>query len=550
MVQLSVIIPSRDSGPRLEASLASLAAQLDADGAFEVVVVDDGSRTPVAASLAAPAGRFPVRVIRRETSGGIAVARNAGWQVAEGTIALFLDDDIAADRRLVAGHIAAHAGGKPRVGIGRLRTRVAPRADWLAQRFADAWNAHIAALDTGRPLKAGDCYGGDLSIPLGLLRTSGGFDEGFERSEDLELAARLVTAGATLTYVAGESVHDERKSGHAMLADARRNGAVAERLIARHPWLLRETELGSYPARGQRQLAVRRLLTRSGAVAAGLGRIGPILGGGRIGRAAASLLVHQAFWRGVGETVPNERFEDLTSGTAILMYHAFAAAGSPASRFVCPRDRLAAQLEGLLRAGRRPLALDDYLAIRRGFGVPPAGSFIVTIDDGYADLENEAVPVLRDLAIPATIFLVEGAIGSRNGWDRGGALANRPTLDPVAIDRIRREGFTFGSHSATHRPLDVAGAADLNAEIAVATERLASAVGPLVGAFAYPYGRASDAARAAVVGAGMLGLGVREGLACPASPDGELPRIEVHGGDSWRRLLLATRLGGTRRLLR
>jgi len=48
----------------------------------------------------------------------------------------------------------------------------------------------------------------------------------------------------------------------------------------------------------------------------------------------------------------------------------------------------------------------------------------------------------------------------------------------------------------------------------------------------------------------LLGLGIDEGLACPASPPDYLPRIEVHGGDSPTRIALAARIGGTRNLLR
>ena len=48
----------------------------------------------------------------------------------------------------------------------------------------------------------------------------------------------------------------------------------------------------------------------------------------------------------------------------------------------------------------------------------------------------------------------------------------------------------------------------------------------------------------------LTGLGVREGLAGPSSPDAALPRIEVRGTDSPWRVVLAARLGGTRRLVR
>ena len=54
--------------------------------------------------------------------------------------------------------------------------------------------------------------------------------------------------------------------------------------------------------------------------------------------------------------------------------------------------------------------------MRRG-GAPPAASFAVTFDDGYANNAIHALPVLRDLGIPATFFIPSEFIGStRDLW--------------------------------------------------------------------------------------------------------------------------------------
>jgi peptidoglycan/xylan/chitin deacetylase (PgdA/CDA1 family)/GT2 family glycosyltransferase len=546
---LTVVVPSRDSGPKLDATLAGLAAQRDVAGRLELVLVDDGSRVAIPADLAAPGRAFPVRVVRRDVSGGIAVARNAGWRVAKGRIVLFLDDDIALGDSVLAAHLAAHDGPGIRIGVGRLRTEAPPDADWMARRFEDLWNAHIDALDAGRPLRPSDAFGGDLSVPVSALARTGGFDERLPRSEDLELAARLVADGAELVYVRGEALHREHKTGRALLDDARKNGRVAADVVARHPWLLVQTELGSYAAVGQRQLALRRLLTAGRVRAADLARLVGWAGAGRRGRAAASLLIHQAFWSGVRDSSSPEGFGRLTDGVAVLMYHAFALPGEPASRYVCRPDRFRAQLTGLLRAGRTPLALGDYLRMRAAFALPPRGSFLVTIDDGYADVETVALPILRDLGVPATVFLVAGRIGAGNTWDSAGAVSGRPTLSAAAVERLRVGGVELGVHSMTHRPLDGLPADVLAEEVDAARDRLEATFGGILPAFAFPYGRADDAAREAVVRAGMVGFGVRDGLATPASNDAELPRIEVRGGDAPRRVRLAASIGGTRRLV-
>jgi peptidoglycan/xylan/chitin deacetylase (PgdA/CDA1 family) len=550
LIELSVVIPSRDAGPRLAACLDALLQQRGADGAFEVIVVDDGSVPPIDLGPDPGRGRVAVSVLRRDRSGGGAVARNDGWRAAKGRICLFVDDDVVGAPDLVAGHIAAHAGPDPVVGVGRLTTHLEPGADWLMQRFAEMWNEDVAALDSGRPPRAVHCYGGNLSVPTAILHEIGGFDATIKRGEDVELGARAVEHGVRLVYVPGANEHRERKTGRQVLAGIRANGRQAIGLVEAHPWLLDELELGTFAIWGQRHLLARRLALALRIRAETLLPFARLLGRGRRARSGLVLLLHQAYWSGVRDVAPADAFARMTDGTAILMYHGFAPKGERGSRFVVPVDRFEAQLRELLRRGHRPISLSAYLEHRREHRFPPARSFVVTIDDGYTDAAELAAPVLRRLAIPAAIFVVEGAIGTANGWDRAAPLAGRPLLDTTALERLREDGFEIAAHSATHRPLAGRSPAELEDEIGSATRRLAERLGPIVPAFAYPYGSLDPEARAAVSAAGLVGLGIDEGLACPASPGDYLPRIEVGGTDSPLRVAIAARIGGTRGLLR
>ncbi len=63
-----------------------------------------------------------------------------------------------------------------------------------------------------------------------------------------------------------------------------------------------------------------------------------------------------------------------------------------------------------MRERYAPVALGDWI----GQGTPPSRpSFAVTFDDGWADNYEHAFPVLRELNIPATIFLATGAVEDR-----------------------------------------------------------------------------------------------------------------------------------------
>ena len=82
----TVIIPTLDRPDMLRDAVDSVLAQTV--DAFECLVVDDGGTIPV---------NVPddprIRVIRRNSSGGPAAARNAGIEVARGRFLTFLDDD-------------------------------------------------------------------------------------------------------------------------------------------------------------------------------------------------------------------------------------------------------------------------------------------------------------------------------------------------------------------------------------------------------------------------------------------------------------------------
>ena len=83
----SVIVPTYGRPEYLADCLASILEQTVED--FEVIVVDDASPEPVEP----PAGDTRVRVLRRDTNGGPAAARNTGLEAARGTYLAFCDDD-------------------------------------------------------------------------------------------------------------------------------------------------------------------------------------------------------------------------------------------------------------------------------------------------------------------------------------------------------------------------------------------------------------------------------------------------------------------------
>jgi glycosyltransferase involved in cell wall biosynthesis len=86
---ISVVIPAHDAAATIGKTLAALADQ-DLDGAYEVIVVDDGSDDETAAlAIEAPG---PVKLIRQPRAGA-AAARNRGVAAATGPAIAFTDAD-------------------------------------------------------------------------------------------------------------------------------------------------------------------------------------------------------------------------------------------------------------------------------------------------------------------------------------------------------------------------------------------------------------------------------------------------------------------------
>ena len=88
----SVVIPTYGRPRQLTACLQSLARLDDSRGAFEVIVVDDGSETPPQAAIAAAGVRLDVALLQ-QSHAGPAAARNAGALKARGAFLAFTDDD-------------------------------------------------------------------------------------------------------------------------------------------------------------------------------------------------------------------------------------------------------------------------------------------------------------------------------------------------------------------------------------------------------------------------------------------------------------------------
>jgi peptidoglycan/xylan/chitin deacetylase (PgdA/CDA1 family) len=194
----------------------------------------------------------------------------------------------------------------------------------------------------------------------------------------------------------------------------------------------------------------------------------------------------------------------------------------------------------LKRRGYRVLSLEEFLSYRQDHRLPPAHSVVITIDDGYADNQSRAYPILQRYGFPATIFLVSGSVGGVNQWDQSGELAGRPLLSLPEIRAMLRGGIQIGAHSRTHSMLTTEPIAWVQEEVLGSRLDLEHDLQVPIRVFAYPYGEYDSAIQTIAEQAGFLGsCGVKMGKNSLKTPSHALRRIEIRGTDSMLRFVCA-----------
>ena len=545
MIETSVIIPTFNRADGLRACLEALRKQTADPDSFEVVVVDDGSGDETRAMLDALTEPYRL-VIERQPNAGAGAARNRGVNAASGRWCIFVDDDILADPGLVERHARAQRDGGGLVGIGGLRIRPVGRRGGLTRFFCDWWAEHYRRYEKGERVPSfWDGYSGNLSAPRETLLAVGGYDEGLRRSEDVELTYRLERAGLPIAFVPGAAGEQVYEKGFAeIVEDFDRAGAAAVSLWRRHPELLDYAPLGDFAQGGVKALLARRLALAIrlpvGPLAV-LDRLMPSRGTDGMYR---SLQLY-CFWRSLRKELDDrDTYRRLTRGPVILMYHAVAGPGEPASRWVITAKSLRRQL-GWMRLRRHPvISLGEYARLRSQHRLPPARSVILTFDDGYTDTAELAHPLLRRHQAPATLFVVTGAVGTSNEWDAEGPLAHRPLLGWEELATLGREGLEIGSHTVDHPDLTTREPAAARDEIGDSMETLERRLGERPLHFSYPYGRRNADVIEAVTRAGYAtAVGITPGLNGQAVPARELRRLEVWGTRSLIRFAVDLWLG-------
>ena len=190
--------------------------------------------------------------------------------------------------------------------------------------------------------------------------------------------------------------------------------------------------------------------------------------------------------------------------------------------FISPR-LLKLQVLMLRSMGYRFVTLNEALAYE---GEKRA---VITFDDGYADNFYNALPVLRRLNVPATLFPITGDIGHKDVvWDEAGEKLPSDMLDWTMIERLQSAGWEIGSHAERHVHLERYSESEQRQLISRSLDAIEERTGMRPTSFAYPYGSYNDNTKKI-----LRELGITHAVTIKRSnPSGdmlELPRVPIGG---------------------
>lgn len=210
----------------------------------------------------------------------------------------------------------------------------------------------------------------------------------------------------------------------------------------------------------------------------------------------------------------------------VLVYH-HVAEGTPPSTSVSP-DTFRTHLELLRDNNFSVVPLEQALAAVKGEGdaTLPERAVVITFDDAYANIHENAFPMLKEFDYPFTIFAATDPIDQNFkemlSWDQ--------------LREMKEWGATIANHSSDHdymvrhSPRDEAWLDSMRANIRHAQKRLEDELGDDIPYwFAYPYGEYNEGLKRMLDDEGYIGFAQHSGGINANSDFLALPRFAAAG---------------------
>jgi cellulose synthase/poly-beta-1,6-N-acetylglucosamine synthase-like glycosyltransferase len=217
MMDISVIICTRDRAASLDRVLTSAARMRLPDITWELLIVNNGTCDGIESVVNRHKGRLPLRV-ERQPEQGLSRARNCGVLSARGKHIVWTDDDVVLDPHWLAAYANVfHRRPEAAVFGGKIVPLLEqPSIDWFQHNVDQLWEL-LAARDFGPtevPLSLGDGrvpFGANYAVRAieqrqFLYDVNLGAGTGTV-GEETEVVRRILEAGGVGFWVPEASVH-------------------------------------------------------------------------------------------------------------------------------------------------------------------------------------------------------------------------------------------------------------------------------------------------------------------------------------------------------
>ena len=170
----------------------------------------------------------------------------------------------------------------------------------------------------------------------------------------------------------------------------------------------------------------------------------------------------------------------------ILTYHAVDLRPSVIS--ITP-GLFQTQMEILAENKLTGISLEQAFTQFRQTGRFPENAVVLTFDDGYLSVLENALPIMQAFGFSATVFIVTKAVGMNASEAR---LVNhdidRDMLNWAQLESLLASGFEIGSHTLGHPWLTNLSHAEIEQELCESRQCLQKQLQIPVNSIAYPYG--------------------------------------------------------------
>jgi peptidoglycan/xylan/chitin deacetylase (PgdA/CDA1 family) len=163
-------------------------------------------------------------------------------------------------------------------------------------------------------------------------------------------------------------------------------------------------------------------------------------------------------------------------------------------------------------------------------GVSSAKVAVITFDDGFTDVYENALPILKEIGFTATCYFVSRCLGTYNSWDQGVLIERKPTMTREQVTEWIQAGMEIGSHGCNHFRMTSCAPEVCDCELSNSKVELEHNFGAKVESFSYPFGDYNAQVVARVQAAGYLSaVTTRPGRVTPRDDPFRMRRINLNG---------------------